>query len=815
MKNLKRLIAACMMLIIMGLSVVPSTAVIMQDQSGKTVELPEFQDTKGHWAEQAINQWQYYKVISGNKGKFYPNDPLTRRDFAVIVNNLFKYSDIAVNSFKDLELNQYYTVPMLKLNAAGVLFGNAGAIRPHDRITRQEAVAVICRAFKIDSEEGTTTFKDDSKISPWAYPQVKAMQRYKYIVGGPDGNFNPNGYLTRAQIITILNNIVTAYYNENGKYTNEYLGNGFVNTSGVTIERSNIVGNLYISPGIKRGETIIDATEIKGTLVHMGTKSSLKLRNETTIDKIDLRAPEITVSGAGNVKEIYVSSEAKTATITGIPDKLTLEAGCSAKIDDTEFINEGEDKITYNRDIIEGEVAGSKGFITGGPQIKSGKITIDINNTVVLNDISVVTRGDSEITEVGIIYNKSADVPTLNKYGVKDIFEGNSADYASFYMAVRGQSPGEVWTYRAYVKNKNGKVGYSSPLSIKAYSYDVTCNVLETKYEYDSLGAVSAILKKCEVFVHGSNVPDVKGAVILSNLNNGIEEAYKETKAKLTTSNITSLYKKLSYTETLRFVPDEGVIQPHKYFGCRVIFGESIGEKEKFPTYTDNTKIAQDVDSIITGSARYIGDTRILFENNRFTEGSGAIVETGIVVLETSKGTAAPKTVQSGYNWQRYKYYTGSGVLHNDFNVEISVTASSSKAYHYAAYVKTTTQTTYGEIKTVTPPTSPVYNGVKSITLGTYKTNAVVELNVTSSLNINMTGSDGLYHFENLTEGKYIYKYHREPLNVANAVFKDNVLTLTFTGLEPNKQYKVGVKLGNSKGVAAVEYFTIDTSGKK
>ena len=79
MKNLKRLIAACMMLIIMGLFVVPSTAVIMQDQSGKTVELPEFQDTKGHWAEQAINQWQYYKVISGNKGKFYPNDPLTRR----------------------------------------------------------------------------------------------------------------------------------------------------------------------------------------------------------------------------------------------------------------------------------------------------------------------------------------------------------------------------------------------------------------------------------------------------------------------------------------------------------------------------------------------------------------------------------------------------------------------------------------------------------------------------------------------------------------------------------------------------------------
>ncbi len=40
-------------------------AVIVQDPRGIEVELPEFEDTKGHWAEKVINQWQYYEIVKG------------------------------------------------------------------------------------------------------------------------------------------------------------------------------------------------------------------------------------------------------------------------------------------------------------------------------------------------------------------------------------------------------------------------------------------------------------------------------------------------------------------------------------------------------------------------------------------------------------------------------------------------------------------------------------------------------------------------------------------------------------------------------
>ncbi len=803
------------MLIVTMLLPITANAVIVQDPNGNTITLPEFEDTKTHWAKQAINQWQYYKVIAGvGKNKFDPDGFVTRRDFAVIIDKLFKYVDVAVNSFTDLELEQYYTLPMLRLNAAGIMVGDGKSIRPHDSITRQEAAVVICKAFNIAPEEGKTTFKDDAQISSWAYPYVKAMQRVKYINGGSDGNFNPHGKLTRAQAITIINNIINAFYNTSGRYTNAYVGNGFINQSSVTVSNSNITGNVYVSPGVRYGDTVIDNTIINGSIIHMGEKSRINITSNAEIKKVELIANEIEITNADKVGTVVLGNKAKTANLKGIPGKVVLAPGTKAVVDDVEFVNNGNSEISYTRKVLESEIAGNKGYIAGGPKVSMSRLSIDMDNNVKANDIQVQTRGDSEITEVGIIYNKNTEVPTLEDYDEKQKFEGNEADYASFYMVIPNQRSGETWTYRAYVKNKNGKVGYSNPLSAKSYSYEIVANVIDTKYEYDSLGAVVAINKKFEIFIHGSNIPKVGTVVALSNYNNGIEEAYTETNATLTTKSETSVYTKLSYTTTLKYTPNvNGAIIPHKFFGYRVSFGSDMGYKEKFPTFTDNTKIEKDVDSVVSGEASFSGDSTINIVNNRFTEGTGAIVETGVVILESYSGSSMPGAVSSSQNWQKYKSYAGSGVLNPSFNVQIDVAPSSYKVYYYAAYVKTTSQTTYGNIKMVSSPSIPVFQGVKHVSVGTYKTNAIVELNVVSSLPINVTGSDGIYSFTNTTDGKTVEKYSYKPIEVANPTFSNNVLKLTFTDLEPNKTYTVRLRLANSKGLAPEAYFTFNTNG--
>ena len=55
------------------------------------------------------------------------------------------YQRKAQNHFTDLE-NTFYTDAILGANAAGVILGDEGTVRPKDAISRQEAAVMLGRA---------------------------------------------------------------------------------------------------------------------------------------------------------------------------------------------------------------------------------------------------------------------------------------------------------------------------------------------------------------------------------------------------------------------------------------------------------------------------------------------------------------------------------------------------------------------------------------------------------------------------------------------------------------------------------------------
>ena len=167
----------------------------------------EFSDITGHWAEKNIIKWSDRGVIKGYDGAFHPDDNIIRGDMAVIINRVMNYPDKAMNLFFDLRDDEYYTDAVLRLNKAGIMLGDANYVRPDDYITREEAFVMFGRVYNFKGESGTIEFADKNDISDWAIEIICGMVKNGIINGSGDNKIHPKDYITRAEVITLLNNI--------------------------------------------------------------------------------------------------------------------------------------------------------------------------------------------------------------------------------------------------------------------------------------------------------------------------------------------------------------------------------------------------------------------------------------------------------------------------------------------------------------------------------------------------------------------------------------------------------------------------------
>ena len=169
-----------------------------------------FLDTSGHWAEDAISKWsEEYGIINGyDDGTFRPDQSITRGAFAGILDRFLKFQTVSpASTFSDTP-GTYWETEILKLHASGVYLGNNGMALPSDTITRQQAVAMIARSFQIEGDTTTLTYADGDQVADYARGYVAEMTRRGYITDSADGYFRPTDPITRAEIVSILNNMV-------------------------------------------------------------------------------------------------------------------------------------------------------------------------------------------------------------------------------------------------------------------------------------------------------------------------------------------------------------------------------------------------------------------------------------------------------------------------------------------------------------------------------------------------------------------------------------------------------------------------------
>ena len=177
--------------------------------------LAEIEDEGPPLAElDIVNHFVY--IIGYEDDTVRPNKNITRAEAATIFFRLLTQDSRVeiwskANSFSDVAADNWFNNAVSTLANGGILNGYAdGTFRPNATITRAELAAIAVR-FQYHGDissypTGLPTFSDIG--GHWAENYIRLASDLGYVNGYPDGTFKPNEPITRAEVATLLNNVL-------------------------------------------------------------------------------------------------------------------------------------------------------------------------------------------------------------------------------------------------------------------------------------------------------------------------------------------------------------------------------------------------------------------------------------------------------------------------------------------------------------------------------------------------------------------------------------------------------------------------------
>ncbi len=157
--------------------------------------------------------------VGTSETTFSPQMSMTRGMFVVVLAAIEGVKvDNNVSPFADVPANTWYSGAVKWAADKGVVAGiGNNKFGPNDPISREQ-MAVMMDAYvkwhsKKTGEEHkekskVDSFKDAAKIASWAAKSVENCRGWGLIAGMPDGNFYPQNTASRAEVATVIYNLV-------------------------------------------------------------------------------------------------------------------------------------------------------------------------------------------------------------------------------------------------------------------------------------------------------------------------------------------------------------------------------------------------------------------------------------------------------------------------------------------------------------------------------------------------------------------------------------------------------------------------------
>jgi parallel beta-helix repeat protein len=170
-----------------------------------------FPDVQGHWAQAYIEALTQRSVITGfPDGTFKPNDPVTRAQYATIINKAFAPPPkTAALSFSDVSSSFWGFQSIQGVVKGGFMRGyEDGTFRSELRIPRVQVLVALSTGLSFPTPADTSSlliFQDAAAIPGYAQNAVAAATTRRIVVNYPlVGQLNPNREATRGEVAALV-----------------------------------------------------------------------------------------------------------------------------------------------------------------------------------------------------------------------------------------------------------------------------------------------------------------------------------------------------------------------------------------------------------------------------------------------------------------------------------------------------------------------------------------------------------------------------------------------------------------------------------
>ncbi|MGO4495299.1 family 43 glycosylhydrolase [Paenibacillus sp. 2RAB27] len=180
-----------------------------------------FSDVSTHWAKDAVNNLGSRMIIGGiGNDLFNPDADITRAEFtAIIVRGLGLKLENRTSNFSDVKAADWYSSAIMTAQSSHLIDGfEDGTFRPGDRITREQAMAIIAKAMEMtglkakltnhNAADVLRTYTDATESAPWAMSGIANSIQAGIVSGRDEATLAPKANITRAEVAKMVQQLL-------------------------------------------------------------------------------------------------------------------------------------------------------------------------------------------------------------------------------------------------------------------------------------------------------------------------------------------------------------------------------------------------------------------------------------------------------------------------------------------------------------------------------------------------------------------------------------------------------------------------------
>jgi peptide/nickel transport system substrate-binding protein len=169
-----------------------------------------FPDLMGHWSSVAVTKLVDLGFVTGYQdGSFRPDAAITRAELVTILVRMKKLTapTTTVTGFSDV--NGHWAADSIEAAvAAGIVTGYPdGSFQPDRQVTRAEEATMLVRIEKLAEAQPSSPSFVDVATGYWGFGFIEQAKEQGLITGYPDGSFRPDQTSTRGEACTMISRL--------------------------------------------------------------------------------------------------------------------------------------------------------------------------------------------------------------------------------------------------------------------------------------------------------------------------------------------------------------------------------------------------------------------------------------------------------------------------------------------------------------------------------------------------------------------------------------------------------------------------------